>query len=123
MLVYVSQCKVNELIKVSCVVPPGAAGYQKNSISHKKVTPQKNYQFFRNFSLWFKMLPLLFELLYHLHKRPVQLGKGIKIATRTHRPFSKDLNLSNQKNRFVFLFFWGGDSLPKSQEKCQKGFL
>jgi hypothetical protein len=26
------------------------------------------------------MLPLLFELLNHLHKRPFQLGKGINMA-------------------------------------------
>jgi hypothetical protein len=47
------------------------------------------------------MLPLLFELLNQLHKRPVQLGKGIKTATRAHRPLSKDLNLS--KKTVVFL--------------------
>jgi hypothetical protein len=39
------------------------------------------------------MLPLLFELVNHLHKRPVQLGKGIKKATRAHRPLSKDLDI------------------------------
>jgi hypothetical protein len=43
------------------------------------------------------MMPLLFEIFNHLHKRPVQLGKGNKKATRTHRPLSKDINLS-QKN-------------------------
>jgi hypothetical protein len=43
------------------------------------------------------MLLKLFELLNHLHKRPVQLGKGIKKATRAHRPLSKDLK---QKNGF-----------------------
>ncbi len=46
------------------------------------------------------MLPLLFELLNHLHKRPVQLGNGNKKATRAHRPLSKDLNLS-KKNCFL----------------------
>jgi hypothetical protein len=54
----------------------------------KKATPQKNVRFFSNFSWWFKMLPLLFELLNQLHKRPVQLGKGIKKATRADRPLS-----------------------------------
>jgi hypothetical protein len=62
----------------------------------KKATPQKNVRFFSNFSWWFKMLPSLFELLNQLHKRPVQLGKGIKKATRAHRPLSKDLNLSKK---------------------------
>jgi hypothetical protein len=47
------------------------------------------------------MLPSLFELLNQLHKRPVQLGKGIKKATRAHRPLSKDLNLC-KKNRFFY---------------------
>jgi hypothetical protein len=65
----------------------------------KKATPQKNVRFFSNFSWWFKMLPSLFELLNQLHKKPAQLGKGIKKATRAHRPLSKDLNLS-KKNRF-----------------------
>jgi hypothetical protein len=46
------------------------------------------------------MLPSLFELLNQLHKRPVQLGKGIKKATRAHRPLSKDLNLS-KKTGFI----------------------
>jgi hypothetical protein len=46
------------------------------------------------------MLPLLFELLNHLHKRPIQLGKDNKKATRTHRPLSKDLNL-RKKNVFL----------------------
>ncbi len=32
------------------------------------------------------MLPLMFELLNHLQKRAAQLGKGKKIAQRTHRP-------------------------------------
>jgi hypothetical protein len=53
------------------------------------------------------MLPSLFELLNQLHKRPVQLGKGIKKVTRAHRPLSKDLDLS-KKN----VFFWGGGKLP-----------
>jgi hypothetical protein len=47
------------------------------------------------------MLPSLFELLNQLHKRPVQLGKGIKKATRAHRPLSKDLNLSKKTGFFV----------------------
>jgi hypothetical protein len=47
------------------------------------------------------MLPLLFELLNQLHKRPVRLGKGNKKATRTQE----------------------ANCLPKPQEKCQKGFL
>ncbi len=46
------------------------------------------------------MMPLLFKLLNHLHKRPFQLGKGINKVTRTHRPLSKDLNLSKKR---VFL--------------------
>jgi hypothetical protein len=73
------------------------------SIGHKKSDTTKNVQFFCNLSWWFKMLPLRFELLNHLHKRPVQLGKGIKKATRAHRPLSKDLNLSKKT-----LFFFGG---------------
>jgi hypothetical protein len=60
------------------------------------------------------MLPLLFELLNYLHKRPVQLGKGNKKATRTHRPFSKDLNLSKKKR-----FFGGANCLPKPQESAK----
>jgi hypothetical protein len=63
----------------------------------KKVTPHKNVRLFSNFSWLFKMLPLMFELLNHLHKKSVQLGKGIKKATRAHRPLSKDLNLSKKK--------------------------
>jgi hypothetical protein len=63
----------------------------------KEATPQKNVRFFSNFSWWFKMLPLLFELLNHFQKRSVQLGKGIKKATIAHRPLSKDLNLSKKK--------------------------
>jgi hypothetical protein len=47
------------------------------------------------------MLPLLFELLNHLHKRPIQLGKGNKKATRSHRPLSKDLNSSKNHRRSV----------------------
>jgi hypothetical protein len=62
------------------------------------------------------MLPSLFELLNHLHKRPVQLGKGIKKATRAHRPLSKDLNLSKKKG-----VFWG--KLPiKTTGKVSKRF-
>jgi hypothetical protein len=63
------------------------------------------------------MLPSLFELLNHLHKRSIQLGKVIQKATRTHRPLSKDLNLS--KKTFLFLGR-GANCLPKPQEKCQK---
>ncbi len=82
----------------------------------KKATPQKNVRFFSNFSWWFKMLPLLFELLNHLHKRPVQLGKGIKKAIGAHRPLSKDLNLSKKG-----LFVWG--KLPiKTTGKVLKRF-
>jgi hypothetical protein len=88
------------------------------SIGHKKATPQNNVRFFSNFSWWFKMLPLLFELLNQPHKRPVQLGKRIKKATKPHTPLSKDLNLSTKKHGF----FWGGGA-KKPQEKCQKGFL
>jgi hypothetical protein len=86
----------------------------------KKATPQKNVRFFRDFSWWFKMLPSLFELLNHLHKRPFQLVKGIIRATRTHRPLSKDLNLLRQKN----IFFWGGGGrLPtKTTGKVPKRF-
>jgi hypothetical protein len=50
------------------------------------------------------MLPLLFELLNHLHKRPVQQGKGIKKATSVHRPLSEDLNLSKER-----VFFGGAN--------------
>ncbi len=61
------------------------------------------------------MLPWLFELFNHLHKRPFQLGK----ATRTHRPLSKDLNLSQKT-----VFFWGGGRLPtKTTGKVSKMFL
>jgi hypothetical protein len=60
------------------------------------------------------MLPLLFELLNHLNKRSIQLGKGNKKATRTHRPLSKNQNLSKKR------VFWGVNCLPKPQEKCQK---
>ncbi len=62
------------------------------------------------------MLPLLFELLNHLHKRPVQLGKGIKKATKTHRPLSKDLNLSKKK----FFFFGGGQIAYQNHRKSVK---
>jgi hypothetical protein len=49
---------------------------QEDAVSAiKKATPQKNVRFFSDFSWWFKMLPLLFELLNHLHERPFQLGK------------------------------------------------
>jgi hypothetical protein len=63
------------------------------------------------------MLPVLFELLNHLHIRPFQLGKGINKATRTHRPLSKDLNLSKKR------FFFGGGRLPtKITGKVSKMF-
>ncbi len=62
------------------------------------------------------MLLKLFELLNHLNKRPVQLGKGIKKATRAYRPLNKGLK---QKK----CFFVGANCLPKPQEKCHKGIL
>ncbi len=90
---------------------------QEDAVSAiKKATPQKNVLFFSDFSWCFKMLPLLFELLNHLHKRPFQLGKCINKATRTHRPLSKDLYFS-KKPYCVF----GTDCLPKPQERFQKG--
>ncbi len=60
------------------------------------------------------MLPLLFELLNHLHKWPVQLGKGIKKTSRAHRPLSKDLNLSKKT------FFLGGQIVNKNHRKSVK---
>jgi hypothetical protein len=65
------------------------------------------------------MLPLLFELLNHLHKSPVQLGKGNKKATKTHRPLSKDLNPKQKP----FFFLGGGGKLPtKTTGKVSKRF-
>ncbi len=63
-------------------------------------------------------MPLLFELKHHLYKRPFQLGKGINKAIRTHRPLSKDLNLSKKS-----FFFFGGGRLPtKTTGKVSKRF-
>jgi hypothetical protein len=61
------------------------------------------------------MLPLLFKLLNHIHKRPVQLLKGKNKATRTYRLLSKDLNLS--KTSFVFL---GGRLHTRTTGKVSK---
>jgi hypothetical protein len=87
----------------------------KYSIGYKKSDTTKNVRFFSNFSWWFKMLPSLFELLNQLHKRPVQLVKGIKKATRAHRPLSKDLNLSKKNG-----FFWVGKLPIKITGKVSK---
>jgi hypothetical protein len=58
----------------------------------------------------------LFELLNHLHKRPVQLGKGNKKAIRTHRSLSEDLKLSKKG----FFFGEGGQIAYQNHRKSVK---
>jgi hypothetical protein len=65
------------------------------------------------------MLLLCFELLDHLQKRPLQLGQGKNKATRTHRPRSKDLNLT--KKTVLFLFF--GRFSTRTTGKVSKRFF
>jgi hypothetical protein len=79
------------------------------------VTPQKHVRLFSDFSWWFKIMPLLLELKNHLYKRPFQLGKGINKAIRTHRPLSKDLNLSKKS-----FFFWGGIAYKNHRKGVKK---
>jgi hypothetical protein len=57
----------------------------------------------------------MFEQLNHLHKRAALLGKGKNFAKRTHRPLSKDQNLSKK------MFFDNFGKLPtKTREMVPK---
>jgi hypothetical protein len=62
------------------------------------------------------MLPLLFELVNHLHKRPVQLGKVIKKQqdpqTSQQRP--------KLKQKIRFLWGWGGQIAYQNHRKSVK---
>jgi hypothetical protein len=75
-------------------------GYTVSAI--KKSDTTKNVRFFSNFSWWFNMLPLLFELLNHLHKRPIQLGKGNKKESNKNPQASQQRpKLKSKKNIFL----------------------
>jgi hypothetical protein len=90
------------------------------SIDHKKkATPQKNVRFFSNFSWWFNMLPLLFELLNHVHKRPIQLGKGNKKESNKNPQASQQRPKLKSKKT---IFFWGGGIAYQTAGKVSNRF-